>query len=109
MAKTNKRKELEYAVKYLNDTMKMDIKAIALELGVAEAVVEGILSQQPAEPKAKKISKSQNLMIRHSSAKKTNNVSIMTEGASQLNDEFKKNLHSKQSRTSKDAIFKPNG
>lgn len=109
MAKTNKRKELEYAVKYLHDTMKLDIKAIALELGVAEAVVDGILSQQPTEPKAKKVSKSQNLMIRHSSAKKNNNVSIMTEGASQLNDEFKKSINNTQSRIAKKSIFKPNG
>lgn len=109
MAKTKKRKELEYAVRYLSDTMKVSNKEIALELGVAEAVVDGILNQQPTEPKPKKISKSQNLMIRHTSSKKTNNVSIMTEGASQLNDELKKNFGNTQSRTSKDSIFRPNG
>lgn len=109
MAKTKKRKELEYAVKYLSDTMKMSSKDISLELGIAEAVVDGILIQQPAEPKPKKVSKTQNLMIRHTSSKKTNNVSIMTEGASQLNDELKKNFGDTQSRISKDSIFRPNG
>jgi transposase len=108
MAKIKKKtKEIEYAVKYLYETTKMSMSNIALELGVAEAIVEGILNEKP-EPKPKKISKSQNLMIRHTSNKKTNNVSVMTEAASQLNDELKKKLPSTISRTSKDSIFRPN-
>lgn len=108
MSKTKKRKETEYAVKYLNETGNMSVKEIALELGIAEAVVEGIVNAQP-EPKPRKQSKSQNLMIRHTSNKKTNNVSIMTEAASQLNDELKKVAHRTSSRKSKNSIFKPNG
>ena len=108
MPKNNtKNKTTEYAVKYLYETTKMSTSNIALELGVAEAIVEGILNEKP-EPKPKKISKSQNLMIRHTSNKKTNNVSVMTEAASQLNDELKKKLPSTISRTSKDSIFRPN-
>jgi hypothetical protein len=102
-----KNKTTEYAVKYLSDVEKKDVKTISLQLGVSEAIVEGILNEKP-EPKPKKISKSQNLMIRHTSNKKTNNVSVMTEAASQLNDELKKKLPSTISRTSKDSIFRPN-
>lgn len=107
--KNNKRnKQTDYAVKYLHETLKKTQKEIALELGVAEAIVEGILNQQPEE-KPRKQSKSQNMMIRHTSVKKTNNVSIMTEGASQVNDEFKKKINSIGSRKTQEAIFRPNG
>jgi hypothetical protein len=109
MAKTkNKTKEVEYAVKYLHDTMKMETKQISLELGVAEAIVDGIINEQP-EPKPTKKSKSQDLMIRHSSVKKTNNVSIMTEVASQLHDEYRKKGDSHPSKRFKDSIYRPNG
>lgn len=109
MAKNKKKtKEIEYAIKYLHDTMKMEPKAISLELGVAEAIVDGIINQQP-EPKVSKKSKSQDLMIRHTSVKKTNNVSIMTEAASQINDEFKKHSNSNPPKKFNNSIFRPNG
>lgn len=104
----HKTKEVEYAVKYLYETMKMQPKDISLELGVAEAVVDGIINQ-PKEAKPRKVSKSQNLMGRHTASKKTNNVSIMTEAASQLNDELVSKFGPTQSRTSTNAIFRPNG
>lgn len=108
MAKNNKKtKETEYAVRYLHDTIKMQPKQIALELGIAEAIVDGIINQQ-VEPQPKTKSKSQSLMIRHTSNKKTNNVSIMTEAASQMNDEFKKNSNTKPSKTFNDSIYRPN-
>lgn len=102
-----KTKEIEYAVKYLHDTMKMESKQIALELGVAEAIVDGIINQH-TEPKPTTKSKSQNLMIRHTSGKKNNHVSIMTEAASQLNDEFKKNSTTKPSKRFNNSIYRPN-
>lgn len=104
----NKTKEVEYAVKYLYETTKMSISNIALELGVAEAIVDGIINATP-EPTPLKKSKSQDLMIRHTSVKKTNNVSIMTEGASQVNDELVGKFEATKSRTSTNAIFRPNG
>jgi hypothetical protein len=106
--KKTKTKEIEYAVKYLSETMKMKTKDISLELGVAEAIVDGIINQQPEE-KPRKVSKSQSLMTRHTSAKKNNNVSIMTEAASQLNDELIKKFGPTQSRHGANAIFRPNG
>lgn len=108
MAKNSKKnKQTEYAVKYLHGLNKTQTE-ISLELGVAEAIVEGIINQQP-ETKPRKQSKVQNMMIRHTAVKKTNNVSIMTEAASQVNDEFKKKLNSSGSRKTQNAIFKPNG
>ena len=109
MAKPKKKtKEVEYAVKYLYETQRMSITEISLELGVAEAIVDGIINQ-PKEEKPRKVSKSQNLMSRHTASKNINNVSIMTEAASQLNDELVKNTNSTHSRTSQNAIFRPNG
>jgi hypothetical protein len=108
MAKKKKTKEIEYAVKYLHDTMKMSTTDIALELGVEKALVEGIINT-PKEKKPRRPSKSRDLMIRHTANKKNNNVSIMTESASQVNDEFKKNIQNTTSRTAKHSIFRPNG
>lgn len=106
-SKQKKDKSTEYAIKYLSEIHKNDVKTISLELGISEAIVEGVLNQQ-SEPEPRKISKSQNLMIRHTSNKKTNNVTVMTEAASQLNDELKKNMPSSSSRTAKNSIFRPN-
>lgn len=110
MAKQQKKKtkEIEYAVKYLYEIKKLSSTDISLELGVSEAIVEGIINQ-PKEEKPRQVSKSQNMMIRQTAAKKINNVSVMTEGASQLNDEMVKGMDTTQSRISKDSIFRPNG
>lgn len=110
MAKSkHKTKEIEYATKYLYETLKMEPKQIALELGVAEAIVHGIIDQQP-EPKKTTKSRSQDLMIRHTSVKKTNNVSIMTEAASQMNDELRnKTKGNKLSSRHDNSIYRPNG
>lgn len=109
MAKNStKNKQTEYAVKYLSGTLNKNQKEIALELGIAEAIVEGILNQQPEE-KPRKQSKTQNMMIRHTAVKKTNNVSIMTEGASQLHDEYRKKINNSRSRKTQNSIFRPNG
>lgn len=104
-----KTKEMELAIKYLHEVKRSTTKEIALELGVAEAIVDGVINQTPEE-KPKRVSKSQDLMQRQTAAKKINNVSIMTQAASQLNDEMVKKLNSDgQSRMSKGAIFRPNG
>jgi hypothetical protein len=109
MAKIKKKtKEIEYAVRYLHDVMKMTSKQIALELGVASAIVDGIIDQQP-ESKPVKNSKSQDLMIRQTSVKKINNVSVMTEAASQMNDDLKKKNTTKASKHFDRSIYRPNG
>jgi hypothetical protein len=50
-------------------------------------------------------SKSKELMIRHTSSKKNNNVSIMTKEASQLNDDIKKKM--KFNENTEKGIFRP--
>lgn len=109
MAKQNKNKE--YAIRYLSDTMKMNPDTIAKELGIKIDEVLTVLgeAQEPAQENndKSKTSKSHSMMIRHTSNKKSNNVSIMTEGASQYNDSMRDKIKSKQSRSFKDGIFKP--
>lgn len=104
------RKQLEYAIQYLKSTSEMSEKEIAKELGVTENDVLTISKNiEETKPKTKTStktrSKSHELMIRHTSNKKTNNVSIMTEAASQYNDEIKKNVNAKI-RQSKNCVYK---
>lgn len=109
MAKQKKRsKELEYAVKYLKEAKGWDVTKIATELGVASAIVDAIYNEIE-EPEPRTPSKAQNMMIRHSSAKKINNVSIMTEAASQYNDEMRSKTVNNSNRHSNNSIFRPNG
>lgn len=104
----NNDKQLQYAIQYLKLTSEMSEKEIAKELGVTENKVLTISKNiEDVKPKPKTRSKSHELMIRHTSAKKTNNVSIMTEAASQYNDEIKKNVNSKI-RPSRNCIYKIN-
>jgi hypothetical protein len=95
------KKTTEYAVKYLRESSKMSDAQIAKELNITEEEV----SKFPPT----KISRSKNLMINETMSKKQKTVSIMTESASQLNDDLTKKL--KNSRPNKpitDCIFRPN-
>jgi hypothetical protein len=108
MAKKKRTKEIEYAVKYLHETKQATPTQISLELGVEQAIIEAIIAEPPSA-KEVKLSKKQNLMINQTAGKKVNNVSIMTEAASQRHDEFTKNIGSAQSRSSIGSIHRPNG
>lgn len=114
MTRTKKTDKInEYAVLYLRNTMKMEDKEIAKQLGINLSEVKKTISPEASEEKQEKQqttrkSKSQDLMIRHTSNKKTNNVSIMTEAASQYNDEAKKSMVKTQSRRYKGCISNPN-
>lgn len=106
MAKMNKTKE--YAAKYLSEVKKMTAENIANELNIGLEDVNNLLEQAKSDTKHKaKTSRTQDLMIRQTSVKKTNNVSIMTEGASQYNDAMRDKVQKKISRKDKNAIFKP--
>lgn len=102
MAKINKTKE--YAVKYLFTIGKQSPAAIAKELKISiddvNRVVDNLDQTTPAKDKTK------DLMIRHTAGKKTNTVSIMTESAAQLSDEFMKNINQQPKNTS-GYIFRP--
>ena len=90
-------------------SVKEDVtKTFGEDISVEEAIVDAILSEPPPEKEIKP-SKKQNLMINKTAGKKVNNVSIMTEAASQRHDEFTKNIGSLQSRSSVGSIHKPNG
>lgn len=105
MAKLSKTKE--YAIRYLFDHAKKSVKDIATELKVSVSEVERVVkTKQPKTAKAK-TDKTKELMIRQTSSKKINSVSIMTEAAAQLSDEFIKNMDAaNKARTSK-YIFRP--
>jgi len=91
----------EYAVKYLHDTMKMDNATIAKELKLKESDVSKILDKNPTN----KQSSTKNLMINETSAKKSKNVSIMTQAASMQNDELIKNMNT--TNRTQDCIHRP--
>jgi hypothetical protein len=97
-------KTKEYAIKYLL-SVKTPIEDIAKELKISVEAVKSY--SQPENSQPAKTDKTKDLMIRQTSAKKSNSVSIMTEAASQVSDSFIKNLESPTKNTS-GYIFKPN-
>lgn len=104
---TESTKQTDYAVHYLSNNMKMSPEEISKELQVSLSEVERILGESvPAKETTKTNSKSHNLMIRKTSVKGTNNVSIMTEAASQFNDEIKKHQNPK-TKSFRDCIYQP--
>lgn len=101
MAKLNKTKE--YAVKYLSSYAKKSPEEIAKELKLSLTDVKKVLKSSPTAPA--KTDKTKELMIRQTSAKKMNTVSIMTEAAAQLSDEFIKTMDS--NKRTQSYIFRP--
>jgi phosphohistidine phosphatase SixA len=95
MAKISKTKE--YAIKYLSTYGKKDAEDIAKELKLSLADVNKVLQSSCKAPT--KTDKTKDLMIRQTSAKKSNTVSIMTEAAAQLSDEFIKNMDTLRQKT----------
>lgn len=109
-----------YAINWLNSQGK-DLDFITTELGLSNKQVLSVIEKnQPTKESSNQIDPiktasestakqivSKNLMINHTSAKKNNQVMIMTHEASMINDELKKNLTSSQNRNSKH-IFRPN-
>lgn len=100
MAKLSKTKE--YAVKYLHSQNK-SVEEIAAELKVPLKTVKE-LCKPPKVEKPK--DKTKDLMIRQTAGKKMNSVSIMTEAAAQLGDEFMKGVDAIRKRT-ESFIFRP--
>ena len=106
---------IKYATLYL-DSLGTKPTKIAKELGITAKVVKEILKQQP-KPVAENTNNikttsspvnSKNLMIRETAVKGTKSVAIMTKAASEVNDEFKKQIPDKiTSRTTKNAIYHP--
>lgn len=102
-----------YAVYHLSDAGSTPTK-ISKELGLKVQEVKDILESRMSEKKNKIKTtsapvNSKSLMITETSVKGTKSVSIMTKAASEVNDDFKKRLKNDVvSRTSKNAIYRPN-
>lgn len=103
MPKLSKTKE--YAIKYLSSQDKSP-EDIAEELKVPLSQVKNLLKNNKGSVSETKTDRTKNLMIRQTSAKKQNSVSIMTEAASQLGDEHFKNLGALHKST-EGYIFRP--
>lgn len=99
----NLTKSDKYAIEFLYKQNKTE-QEISKELGCSLAQVKktiksfAVVEEVPKVEETKK-DHTKNLMIRQTSAKKTNSVSIMTEGAAQLSDEFVKTLPSNTKNT----------
>jgi len=103
---------VEYAIYYLVDN-GTNIKEISKILGITAKVVKEVIQNRKQEKNStikttsEKVA-SQDLMIRETSVKGTKSVAIMTKAASEVNDEFKKQLNSTISRTARNSIYRPN-
>lgn len=100
MAKLSKTKE--YAIRYLLDIKKTPAE-ISKELKISIEDVNDVVGEKSAPAKT---DKTKDLMIRQTSVKKSNSVSIMTEAAAQLSDEFVKSMNNQQLK-SQNYIFRP--
>lgn len=100
-----------YAVYHLADS-GMNPKEISKELELTVKEIKDILNNRSQSnssiPTTSAKVNSKNLMITETSVKGNKSVAIMTKAASEVNDEFRKNIDNTQSRTSKNAIFRPN-
>ena len=76
----------EYAARYLYNDMNMDFKAIAKELSVSEETIKNTLEVAKEESPLKTVTSKTTDFINETSMKGTQNVMIMTEGASQRLD-----------------------
>lgn len=105
MSKAKLNKTKEYAIKYLSSFAKQSPEQIAKELKISIDDVNKVIKEsQTIAPT--KTDKTKDLIIRQTAAKKMNTVSIMTEAAAQLSDEFIKNMEPDHKRT-QNHIFRP--
>lgn len=95
-------KSEEYAIKFLH-SQGLNSDQIVEELSVDNSVVDNVLASYSKEQPVV----TENLMIRHTAEKKSNNVSIMTSDASMLADSVSKNKQ--QSAARPERVFRPRG
>lgn len=107
-------KTQEYAILYLL-SQKKEVPEIISELKISEDNILKFIEKHTQVNASKKLKvksakvTSKDLMINTTTVKGTKSVSIMTKEASQINDDFKKQLGPTQSRITKNAIYRPNG
>jgi DNA-directed RNA polymerase sigma subunit (sigma70/sigma32) len=106
-------KSISYAINWLmfqNYNAEQIAEELKLTVQQVQKYIEkhSISKQLELPIKSSKVpSKSKELMIRHTRDKKINNVAIMTKEASEVNDEFKKQINNVQEKNL-DHIFRPN-
>jgi hypothetical protein len=109
-----------YAILWLNyqgiESIKIADELKLTEKQVLSVLEKGIDSKVSKDSTIKTVkssvnkSRSKDLMITQTSAKGTKNVAIMTQEASQLNDDLKKiNTSTSSSRAKNNIIYRPNG
>lgn len=108
MAKVNKSQV--YAVKWLldqNNSIDQIVEELGLPIKQVQDIADGYVPNPRPEPP--KGIEPKDLMIRHTSAKNSNSVSIMTKEASELNDSKRQNLTTSVPKDfdSKKGIFRP--
>jgi hypothetical protein len=99
----------KYAIQWLNHAGK-SVEEISKELDIKPSQISTIISvnSQP-EPTTvtHQLAKTKDLMITHTSGKKSNSVAIMTKEASEIADEAKKKAPITKGRDSERGIFRP--
>jgi len=92
MAKLSKTKE--YAVRYLKEVIEMEDKQIAKELNLSLQSVQDIVGVENSDKaNIKTVTSKADSFIRETSQKRTKNVTIMTQAASQLTDDRQGNTN----------------
>jgi hypothetical protein len=99
-------KKDKYSIRFLHQqgsTEDYIAKDLGLEINQVKRFISKNLKiideQSVSDIEQTKTDKTKNLMIRQTSAKKTNTVSIMTQGASQVGDEFYKSVNASPKNT----------
>ena len=106
MSKLNKMQK--YAIQWLN-SQHADHESIAKELDITVKQVTNELKDAPQTQTIQKQEptlSAKELMITHTAQKKTNSIAIMTKEASEIADEAKKKMPSKNTDNIK-GIFRP--
>lgn len=104
-------KENGYAIKWLVSQGKTS-QEISDELGFTVKQINTFIKNNQIEPvnipisTSSTASKTEDLMIRHTSAKKNNSVAIMTKEASERNDSMRPKFH-QSVKQNNEHIFKP--
>jgi hypothetical protein len=104
MKKLSKLKE--YAARYLHEVINMDISEIGKEIGASvESITTTLgLNENKTNNNIKTVTNKANTFINETAVKRTKNVTIMTQSASQAGDESK--IKTNLVRQYKNAIYK---
>lgn len=86
---------------YIAKDLKIDIDQVSRVLKTISKIVEVIPKEKP------KTSKVNSLMIKQTAVKKDSSVSIMTQGASQVGDEFYKKISDNKSEKDQHIYRRP--